>query len=79
MTTYDLARRLPAIPELRPLCRALAVLDLPVSPNIQNRCHHYDTEWRAPGEQMASEQDSAPYVTVAVRPATRSADASPAL
>ncbi|MEA5362279.1 hypothetical protein VA596_22270 [Amycolatopsis sp., V23-08] len=58
MTVYDLARRLPAIPDLRALCRALAALDVLLSPDSDDRYHLYDTAW-APGEELASMRDGA--------------------
>ncbi|WP_447006741.1 hypothetical protein ACRAKI_09840 [Saccharothrix isguenensis] len=58
MTAYDIARRLPAIPELRDLSRALAVLDVVLNPGSDDRYHHYDAEW-APGRQLASKRDGA--------------------
>lgn len=58
MTVYDVARRLPAIPELRMLCRALAALDVVLNPGSEHRHHLYDTEW-APGEELASMRDGA--------------------
>lgn len=57
MTVYDLARRLPAIPDLRVLCRAQAVLDAVLSPGGENR-YLYAPAW-APGEQLASMRDGA--------------------
>jgi hypothetical protein len=58
VTVYDLARALPAIPELRALCRALAALDVVLNPGSQDRYHLYDTGW-APGEELASMRDGA--------------------
>ncbi|MBE1496034.1 hypothetical protein H4696_003134 [Amycolatopsis lexingtonensis] len=58
MTVYDVARRLPAIPDLRALCRALAVLDAVLSPGSEHGYHLYDAAW-APGEEMASMRDGA--------------------
>jgi hypothetical protein len=58
VTVYDVARRLPAIPELRVLCRALAVLDVVLSPDSEDGYHLYDAAW-APGEEMASMRDGA--------------------
>ncbi|NUT95126.1 MAG: hypothetical protein HOY78_24195 [Saccharothrix sp.] len=58
MTAHDVARRLPPIPELRMLCRALAVLDIVLNPDSEHRYHAFDTEW-APGEQLASMRDGA--------------------
>ncbi|MEU0536309.1 hypothetical protein [Amycolatopsis tolypomycina] len=47
MTVYDVARALPAIPDLRELCRALAVLDVVLSPGGTERRHGYarDRDW----------------------------------
>ncbi|WP_191305790.1 hypothetical protein [Lentzea cavernae] len=58
MTAYDVARRLPAIPELHALCRALGVLDVVLDPGSEDRYHLYDSAW-APGEQLASMRDGA--------------------
>ncbi|WIX92765.1 hypothetical protein [Amycolatopsis sp. DG1A-15b] len=56
MTVYDLARCLPAIPDLRLLCRALAVLDPALRPENEDRYHRYDPAW-APGAELASMRD----------------------
>lgn len=56
MTVYDLAPRLPAIPDLRALCRALATLDVVLDPGGEDRYHRYDTAW-APGAELASMRD----------------------
>lgn len=53
MTVYDVALRLPAIPELRGLCRALAVLDVVLHPDSADPHHSYSAEW-GPGEESAS-------------------------
>ncbi|WP_433271529.1 hypothetical protein ACQPZF_12635 [Actinosynnema sp. CS-041913] len=58
MTAYDVALRLPAIPELRGLCRSLAVLDVVLDPDSEDRHHLYDAEW-AHDEQLASKRDGA--------------------
>ncbi|HEX7303853.1 hypothetical protein [Lentzea sp.] len=58
MSVYDVAPRLPALPELRALCRALAVLDVVLDPGSADRYHLYDPEW-GPGEEMASMRDGA--------------------
>ncbi|ANZ40415.1 hypothetical protein BBK82_34765 [Lentzea guizhouensis] len=58
MTAYDVARLLPAIPDLRALCRTLAALDVVLDPDSDVRYHLYDTEW-APGEELASMYDGA--------------------
>jgi hypothetical protein len=58
VTVYDLARALPAIADLRALCRALAVVDVVLNPGSQDRYHLYDTGW-APGEELASMRDGA--------------------
>lgn len=58
MTVYDVARRLPSIPDLRVLCRALATLDVVLSPDSEDRYHLYDAAW-APGEELASMRDGA--------------------
>ncbi|WP_330273166.1 hypothetical protein OG205_41025 [Lentzea sp. NBC_00516] len=58
MTAYDVAHRLPAIPELRALCRAMAALDVVLSPDSDDRYYHYSTTW-APGEELASMRDGA--------------------
>ncbi|MEU7477213.1 hypothetical protein AB0A63_14595 [Lentzea sp. NPDC042327] len=56
MTAYDVARLLPAIEELRALCRSLAVLDLVLNPDDDVRRHRFDASW-APGEELASMDD----------------------
>ncbi|MEV6244208.1 hypothetical protein [Lentzea sp. NPDC051838] len=56
MTAYDVARRLPAIPELRALCRALAALNVVLCPDSEHRYHGYSTTW-ASGEELASMYD----------------------
>ncbi|MDQ2587961.1 hypothetical protein [Saccharothrix yanglingensis] len=56
MTAYDIADKLPAIPELRDLCRVLAVLDAVLDPDNEDRHHSYDPAW-APGEELASQKD----------------------
>ncbi|WP_329384360.1 hypothetical protein [Streptomyces sp. NBC_01716] len=53
MTAYDVARRLPAIADLRHLCRSLAVLDTILSPDWEYRYYSFDSAW-AEGEEMAS-------------------------
>jgi hypothetical protein len=58
VTVYDLARRLPAVPDLRALCRALAALDVVLNPGSEDRRHLYDTDW-APGEELASMRNGA--------------------
>jgi hypothetical protein len=58
VTVYDLARALPAIPDLRALCRGLAVVDVVLNPDSRDRYHLYDTGW-APGEELASMRDGA--------------------
>ncbi|WP_410590534.1 hypothetical protein [Amycolatopsis sp. lyj-23] len=58
MTVYDLSRRLPAIPRLRALCRALATLDVVLDPGSDDRRHGHDPAW-APGAELASMRDGA--------------------
>ncbi|MEV0676037.1 hypothetical protein AB0I60_05880 [Actinosynnema sp. NPDC050436] len=58
MTVYDVARRLPDIPRLRDLGRALAVLDVVLDPDSEDRHHLYDSAW-APGEEVALKRDGA--------------------
>ncbi|MET4921007.1 hypothetical protein P3L51_01265 [Streptomyces sp. PSRA5] len=53
MTSYDVARRLPAIGDLRNLCRSLAVLDTILSPDWEYRYYSFNSGW-ADGEEMAS-------------------------
>lgn len=42
MTVYDVARRLPAVADLRDLCRSLAMLDAIVSPDWERRYHSFN-------------------------------------
>lgn len=56
VTVYDVARRLPAIGDLRNLCRSLAVLDAVLSPDWEYRYYSFNPAW-AVGEEMASMRD----------------------
>ncbi|MES9511354.1 hypothetical protein ABWJ92_33980 [Streptomyces sp. NPDC000609] len=53
VTVYDVARRLPAIADLRALCRSLAMLDAILSPDWESRYYSFSAGW-ADGEEMAS-------------------------
>ncbi|MFI1212629.1 hypothetical protein ACH4UV_34165 [Streptomyces sp. NPDC020802] len=53
MTVHDVARRLPALADLRNLCRSLAMLDAILSPDWESRYHSFNAGWAA-GEEMAS-------------------------
>lgn len=53
VTVYDVARRLPAITDLRDLCRSLAMLDAILSPDWESRYYSFDAAWTE-GEEMAS-------------------------
>lgn len=53
MTSYDVACRLPAIGDLRNLCRSLAVLDAILSPDWEARYYSFNSAWTQ-GEEMAS-------------------------
>ncbi|MEV4556377.1 hypothetical protein AB0K51_05180 [Kitasatospora sp. NPDC049285] len=53
MTVYDVARRLPAVADLRDLCRAVAMLDAILSPDWEGRYHSFDAGW-GEGEEVAS-------------------------
>ncbi|MEV7393235.1 hypothetical protein [Streptomyces sp. NPDC091215] len=53
MTVYDVARQLPAVTDLRDLCRSLAMLDAILSPDWESRYYSFNTGW-ADGEEMAS-------------------------
>ncbi|MFC5187840.1 hypothetical protein [Actinomadura harenae] len=53
MTVYDAARRFPAIPDLRELCRSLAMLEAILSPDWESRHHTFNVAW-AEGEEVAS-------------------------
>ncbi|WP_067186203.1 hypothetical protein [Microtetraspora niveoalba] len=53
MTAHDVARRLPAVPVLRDLCRSMALLEAVLSPDWEDRCHSFDPSWSVAGE-MAS-------------------------
>ncbi|MFB7125564.1 MULTISPECIES: hypothetical protein [unclassified Kitasatospora] len=53
----DLLNRLPAIPDLRDRCRALATLDAILSPDDwEARYHSFDASWDE-GEELASMRD----------------------
>ncbi|MET9226857.1 hypothetical protein [Lentzea sp. NPDC003310] len=52
MTVYDVARRLPEIVELRALCRAVAALEIVLSPD-DDTYYRYTTAW-ASNEELAS-------------------------
>ncbi|MEU3547242.1 hypothetical protein [Streptomyces longwoodensis] len=56
MTVHEIAGRLPSPPELRNLCRSLAMLDAILSPDLESRYHSFDARW-ADGEEMASMRD----------------------
>ncbi len=53
MTVHDVARRLPALADLRNLCRSLAMLDAILSPDWESRYYSFNAGW-AVGEEMAS-------------------------
>jgi hypothetical protein len=53
VTVYDVARQLPAIADLRDLCRSLAMLDAILSPDWEDRYYSMNANW-ADGEEMAS-------------------------
>ncbi|MFD3437206.1 hypothetical protein ACFWU3_06850 [Streptomyces sp. NPDC058685] len=53
MTVHDVACRLPAIADLRDLCRSLAMLDAILSPDWDSRYYSFNSAWAA-GEEMAS-------------------------
>ncbi|MET7996779.1 hypothetical protein ABZU76_38465 [Amycolatopsis sp. NPDC005232] len=53
MTVYDVARQLPAIADLRDLCRSLAMLNAILSPDWESRYYSFNATW-AEGEEMAS-------------------------
>jgi hypothetical protein len=53
VTVYDVTRRLPAIADLRDLCRSLAMLDAILSPDWESRYYSFNASW-ADGEEMAS-------------------------
>jgi hypothetical protein len=53
VTVYDVARQLPAIADLRDLCRSLAMLDAILSPDWEDRSYSMNAHW-ADGEEMAS-------------------------
>ncbi|MET8102581.1 hypothetical protein ABZV29_40135 [Streptomyces sp. NPDC005236] len=56
MTVYDVARRLPAIADLRDLCRSHAMLDAILSPDWESRYYSFNAAW-AEGEETASMRD----------------------
>ncbi|TDT97281.1 hypothetical protein EDD99_5393 [Streptomyces sp. 846.5] len=53
VTVYDVARQLPAITDLRDLCRSLAMLDAILSPDWESRHYSFNASW-ADDEEMAS-------------------------
>ncbi|MFF0087648.1 hypothetical protein ACFYR1_49705 [Streptomyces canus] len=53
VTVYDVARQLPAIADLRDLCRSLAMLDAILSPDWESRYYSFNAGW-ADGQEMAS-------------------------
>jgi hypothetical protein len=53
VTVYDVARQLPAVADLRDLCRSLAMLDAILSPDRESRYYSFNAGW-ADGEEMAS-------------------------
>lgn len=53
VTVYDVARQLPAVADLRDLCRSLAMLDAILSPDWEGRYYSFNAGW-ADGEEMAS-------------------------
>ncbi|MEV6537106.1 hypothetical protein AB0M86_47495, partial [Streptomyces sp. NPDC051639] len=53
VTVYDVARQLPAVADLRDLCRSLAMLDAILSPDWEGRYYSFNASW-ADGEEMAS-------------------------
>lgn len=56
MTAHETARLLPAVPDLRDRCRAMAMLEAILSPEWADRYHSYDRAW-APGAELASMRD----------------------
>lgn len=56
VTVQDVARRLPAIAELRDFCRSLPMLDAILTPDRESRYYSFDATW-AEGEEMASMRD----------------------
>lgn len=56
MTARDTARSLPAVPDLRDRCRAMAVLEAILSPEWTDRYHSYDRSWTV-GAELASMRD----------------------
>ncbi|GAB4052364.1 hypothetical protein [Catellatospora paridis] len=52
-TVYDIASALPDIETLRHRCRALAILEVIISPEWESRYYSFDAAWNT-GEQMAS-------------------------
>ncbi|MGW4633811.1 hypothetical protein [Nocardia sp. NPDC004415] len=53
VTVYDVARRLPAIADVRDLCRSVAMLDAILSPDWERRYYSFNAAW-ADGEEVAS-------------------------
>lgn len=56
VTVFDVARLLPAITDLRDLCRSLAMLDAILSPDWESRYYSFNAGW-ADGEEMASKRN----------------------
>ncbi|BBC37188.1 hypothetical protein SGFS_084820 [Streptomyces graminofaciens] len=53
MTAHDIARLLPAVPDLRDRLRAMAMLEAILSPERADRYHSYDRAW-SPGVEVAT-------------------------
>ncbi|MFC8450989.1 hypothetical protein [Kitasatospora sp. NPDC057223] len=69
MTVHDLARALPAVPELREHCRALAMLDAILSPEWESRYYSFNSAWAADEELAAMRNGSGDEYSIVFSPA----------
>lgn len=53
VSVLDVARKLPAVPVVRDLCRSIAMLEAILSPEWEDRLYSFDAHWSS-SEEMAS-------------------------